>query len=94
MNIQNRNRTIIKILLSTLVWMLGMIGAAYVLNPLGGAMELIDDATPLLGNLDEFCAAVLALAALRYFGIDVCNWLFPTAETPDTSADNTKSGGA
>jgi hypothetical protein len=42
------------------------IGAAYVVDPSFGAFELLPDAAPFVGNLDEAAAAVLAFVGLRY----------------------------
>jgi hypothetical protein len=53
--------------LGTLVALLGgLIGVVYVLNPTAGLFELVPDITPVVGNLDEAGATVLAMASLRY----------------------------
>lgn len=57
---------------SLLVWSIGVLSALYLLNPFGGVMEFIPDSDRIVGNLDEFVAAVLFLSFLRYFGIDLC----------------------
>jgi uncharacterized membrane protein YkvA (DUF1232 family) len=50
----------------------GLIGAIYLLNPSAGVLELIPDNLPVVGNLDEAAATLLALAALKYLtGIDL-----------------------
>ena len=53
------------------VAVLGLIGLIYILNPTAGIIEIIPDAIPIIGNLDEAAAVALVLGALRYFGIDL-----------------------
>jgi hypothetical protein len=36
-----------------------------------GIFELIPDNLPIIGNIDEAGAAVLLIAALKYFGVDL-----------------------
>lgn len=48
----------------------GVIGLVYILNPTAGIIEFIPDNLPIIGNLDEAAAVLLLLAALRYFGFD------------------------
>jgi len=54
-----------------LVALTGIISLLYLLNPGMGIFELIPDNLPIIGNLDEAGAAVLLIAALKYFGIDL-----------------------
>lgn len=49
---------------SWLVYVLGIIGAIYLLNPTAGMIELIPDITPIIGNLDEGLAMVLVMAGI------------------------------
>lgn len=56
-------------------FILGAIGAFYLINPTAGLFELIPDNIPVIGNLDEAAAAILVLGALRYFGIDLTSWM-------------------
>lgn len=42
-----------------LVYMLGLVGLIYLLNPTAGILELLPDNLPILGNLDEGLAAML-----------------------------------
>lgn len=53
------------------VFILGVVGLIYILNPTAGFFELIPDNLPFIGNLDEAGAVMLILGALRYFGIDL-----------------------
>lgn len=49
---------------SWMVYVLGIIGAIYLLNPTAGIVELIPDITPIIGNLDEGLAMVLVMAGI------------------------------
>ncbi len=59
---------------------IGIISAAYLLNPTAGFFELIPDNIPLIGNLDEATACALILAVLRYFGFDLTGFLRTTLD--------------
>jgi len=50
---------------------LGVIAALYLLNPLVLVVELIPDAFPIIGNLDEAGATVILLSVFRYYGFDL-----------------------
>jgi hypothetical protein len=54
-----------------LVALTGIISLIYLINPGMGIFELIPDNLPIIGNLDEAGAAVLLIAALKYFGVDL-----------------------
>lgn len=45
----------------------GVIAVIYLLNPDAGLIELIPDNIPVIGNLDEFGAAVLLFRVWRHF---------------------------
>jgi len=53
-----------------LIVSIGVLSGLYLLNPGFGVFELIPDAVPFVGNLDEGTAAFLLLSSLAYFGID------------------------
>ena len=53
------------------VALIGLISLIYLINPGMGFFELIPDNIPIIGNLDEAGAAVLLIAALKYFGVDL-----------------------
>jgi uncharacterized membrane protein YkvA (DUF1232 family) len=55
------------------VALVGLISLVYLVYPSLGWFELIPDATPIIGSLDEASATALLLASLRYFGLDVAN---------------------
>jgi hypothetical protein len=50
------------------------ISSIYLLNFTVGIWELPDN-LPIIGNLDEFAAATLLIASLRYFNIDLTSFL-------------------
>lgn len=56
---------------SIIVGVVGALSAVYLLNPGWGAIELIPDNIPGIGNLDEVGAAALLISCLAYFGLDV-----------------------
>jgi hypothetical protein len=50
---------------------LGAVAAIYLVYPSLGIFELIPDAIPVLGSLDEASATVILLNTLRYYGVDL-----------------------
>ncbi|MDP8244726.1 MAG: DUF1232 domain-containing protein [Candidatus Hinthialibacter antarcticus] len=60
---------------SFIVIIVGLIAAVYLMNPTAGVFELIPDAFPVIGNLDEAGAAFLLLNCLDYFGINLTGLL-------------------
>ena len=50
-----------------LVYVLGLVGLVYILNPTAGILELLPDNLPFLGNLDEGVAFMLIWASLVEF---------------------------
>ena len=53
------------------VFLIGILSLVYLINPGMCILELIPDNLPIIGNLDEAGAAVLLIAALKYFGVDL-----------------------
>lgn len=53
------------------VFLLGLIAVAYLLNPGAGFFELLPDNLPFVGNLDEAAAVTLLVMCLKYFGFDL-----------------------
>ncbi|MFT4771804.1 MAG: hypothetical protein ACI9CP_000148 [Cryomorphaceae bacterium] len=51
-----------------------IISTIYLLNFTVGIWELPDN-LPIIGNLDEFAAATLLIASLKYFDIDLTSFL-------------------
>ena len=62
----------------------GLLAFLYLVYPSAGVFELIPDAIPLIGSLDEATASVLLLASLRYYGLDLTSW-WQGASLPDKS---------
>lgn len=54
-----------------LVALAGLLALLYLMNPTFGVFELLPDNLPLVGNIDDATAAMVLLAALRYFGWDL-----------------------
>ena len=50
---------------------IGMIGFLYLIFPTLGIIELIPDAMPFFGNIDEAAATAMVLMTLSYWGVDV-----------------------
>jgi len=50
-----------------LVYLLGLVGLIYILNPTAGILELLPDNLPFVGNLDEGVAFMFIWAALVEF---------------------------
>jgi hypothetical protein len=66
---QRRQKNIM--LKNIFVFLIGILSLVYLINPGMGIFELIPDNLPIIGNLDEAGAAVLLIAALKYFGVDL-----------------------
>ena len=63
----------------------GAIAVLYLLNPGAGFIELIPDAIPIVGNLDEAAAVTILLAVMRHYGIDMTKLLAKDKEEqPET----------
>ena len=56
------------------VFLIGILSLVYLINPGMGIFELIPDNLPIIGNLDEAGAAVLLIAALKYFSVDLARF--------------------
>jgi len=72
---------------SILAKILGVIGLIYLLNPTAGFIELIPDALPLVGNLDEAGATLLVINALKELGYDFTNLFGKKKELPSGNTD-------
>jgi len=62
---------------------IGAIAGIYLLNPGAGFVELIPDALPIVGNLDEAGAVAILITILRYYGIDPTDMLARDEETDE-----------
>jgi uncharacterized membrane protein YkvA (DUF1232 family) len=49
------------------IYLTGMVGLVYILNPTMGVFELIPDNLPIVGNLDEGAAAILVWNAIQQY---------------------------
>jgi uncharacterized membrane protein YkvA (DUF1232 family) len=50
---------------------LGLAAAVYLVYPSLGVFELIPDALPFVGSIDEGTATLLLVSVLRYYGLDL-----------------------
>ncbi len=66
-----------------MVALAGLASLIYLINPTAGIIEIIPDNLPIIGNLDEGTAAAVLLAALRYYGVDLTNFLRKGIKEPD-----------
>jgi hypothetical protein len=46
--------------------LLGLLSAFYLINPTAGVFELLPDAIPLVGNVDESLAAYVLYSSIEY----------------------------
>ena len=75
---------------SALGWGGVILTVLYLLNPTGGFIELLPDAIPIFGNLDEGAALGLLVVLLRYLGygdlvirlLKALGYRFPVAGLP------------
>jgi uncharacterized membrane protein YkvA (DUF1232 family) len=49
------------------IYIVGIVGLIYLLNPTAGVFEIIPDNLPIIGNLDEGAAALLIWNAFRQY---------------------------
>ena len=56
-----------------IVILVGIAAALYLVYPSAGIFELIPDAIPFVGSLDEATATTILLAVFRYFGHDIAH---------------------
>ncbi|MEQ8674918.1 MAG: DUF1232 domain-containing protein [Aggregatilineales bacterium] len=56
-----------------MVLFLGAFSLIYLMYPSFGMFELIPDAIPLIGSIDEAGATILLMNVLNYYNIDVTN---------------------
>ena len=50
---------------------LGLFAVVYLIFPTLGIFELIPDAVPLIGSMDEAAATVVIVNTLNYYGLDL-----------------------
>lgn len=61
----------VRILKEAFIILAAVIAVIYLINPGFGALELIPDFAPVIGNLDEATAVLILLNTLRYYGLDL-----------------------
>ncbi len=54
-----------------LVGALGLLAGVYLVYPSLSVFELIPDAIPIIGSLDEATATAILISAFRYYGVDL-----------------------
>lgn len=60
-----------RLLKDMVVLSLAAVAGLYLVYPSLGVFELIPDAFPIVGSLDEATATLIILNALRYYGVDL-----------------------
>lgn len=60
-----------RLLKNMVIIALGALGMLYLMFPTLGLFELIPDAIPFIGSLDEFTATMLVINTLAYYGLDL-----------------------
>ena len=61
----------IRLLKEMVIIILGIFAVTYLIFPTLGVFELIPDAIPIIGNMDEAAATVIIINTLRYYGLDL-----------------------
>lgn len=56
-----------------IIFFLAVFATLYLLFPTLGIFELIPDAVPLVGSIDEAGATLILLNTLNYYGLDLTN---------------------
>lgn len=51
-----------------------VVSSVYLINPTAGVFELLPDALPVVGNIDEGLAAFMIYAAINYLRTGVILW--------------------
>jgi hypothetical protein len=64
------------------VILLGVVAFIYLIYPSLGVFELLPDAIPLIGSVDEGTASLILISVLRYYGLDLTR-LFGNRFTSD-----------
>lgn len=60
-----------RLLKEMFVLALAAVAAIYLIYPSLGVFELIPDAIPLIGSLDEASATLILVNTFRYYGLDL-----------------------
>lgn len=70
-----------RLLKEMVILAVAVIAAIYLVYPSLGFFELIPDAVPLIGSLDEASATLILVGTLRYYGLDISK-LYGKREQP------------
>jgi hypothetical protein len=65
-------------------------GAVYIANPTLGVFELLPDNLPGVGNLDEAAVVFIILAAMRYLGMRLPEFVERYARVPELPAGDSE----
>ena len=65
--------TIGRLLKEMVIVFLAVFAVIYLIFPTLGIFELIPDAVPLIGSMDEATATLIILNTLNYYGLDLTN---------------------
>lgn len=83
--VPKRPPLLVRLLVHATMTGMGLIAFLYLIFPTMGIIELIPDAVPFFGSLDEAGATALLLTALSYWGFDVTQigvWLRGKTRAP------------
>lgn len=69
--VKTRPPLLVRMLVAGTMTGIGLIGFLYLTFPTLGIIELIPDAMPFFGNIDEAAATAMILMTLSYWGVDV-----------------------
>ena len=73
-------------LAKALAWGIVVFGGLYILNPIVGGIDLVPDAIPFVGNLDDAAVMFLMFGAMRYLGMRlpefIERWARPLPQLP------------
>lgn len=69
---------------------LAVFALIYLLYPSLGIFELIPDAIPLLGSIDEATATLILINTLRYYGLDLTK-LFGAKSDPSNTVEGRRA---
>lgn len=81
---------LVRLLKEMMVIFLGFVAVVYLVFPTLGIFELIPDAIPLIGSLDEAGATLLLLNVLAYYGIDASRLLGRKPKDQDSTPPDTR----
>ena len=66
---------------------LGAVAAIYLMYPSLGVFELLPDALPIVGSIDEASATLILVSVFRYYGIDISRLFGKSPQLPERTGD-------